>query len=121
MRLILLVPLASLCGCATAVPVTALLAAEGASVAVFGRGLVDIGVSSVSGRDCSIVRLDRGQPYCAIIAPPAAERFCTHTLGRADCWDETSRPGTAIGDTPPPNAAQLAYRGARWPKSLFAP
>jgi len=121
MRLILLIPLGLLCGCTSVAPVAALLAAEGASVAVFGRGLVDIGVSAVSGRDCSIVRLDKGQTYCAVIEPLHVERYCTRTLARVDCWADAPQLEAGIADTPPPNAAQLAYRGARWPKSLMVP
>lgn len=112
---------AALLGCANPTPAAALLAAEGASVAVFGRGIVDLGVSAISGRDCSIVRLDKGQTYCAPVDRPNAEPFCTRSLGVVDCWDPVlaaamQRPG--VGDTPPPNLAQEKYRAARWPKSL---
>jgi hypothetical protein len=117
-----LIPLLAvvLAGCTTAVPAAALLAAEGAGVVVFGRGIVDIGVSAISGRDCSIVRLDKGQTYCASTDPPAPERFCTRTLAAVDCWADTSvvASSATVADTPPASAAQQRYRRARWPKSL---
>ena len=121
-RLVVIVPVcAGLAGCANAAPAAALLAAEGASVAVFGRGIVDIAVSAISGRDCSIVRLDKGQTYCEPIDRPNPEPFCTRSLGVVDCWNPViaaslARPG--VGDTPPPNLAQDKYRRARWPKTL---
>ena len=121
-RLIVVVPLcAALLGCANAAPAAALLAAEGASVAVFGRGIVDIVVSAISGRDCSIVRLDKGQTYCEPVDPPNKEPFCTRSLGVVDCWDPVLAAAMArsgVGDTPPPNRAQEKYRTARWPKTL---
>ncbi len=112
-----------LCGCATAQPVAALLALEGASVMVFGRGVLDLGVSGLSGRDCSIVRLDRGQTYCAPNEPMLAEPYCTRSLGTPDCWADRAllpSPRAGLGDTPPPTAAQARYRAARWPKSITA-
>ena len=117
-RLLLLLPCA---GCAHPAALAALGAAEATSVAVLGRGVGDFVVSAISGRDCSIVRLDKGQTYCAPIDPPAPERFCTRSLGTPDCWDPAvaaamDRPG--VGDTPAPSAAQAKYRAARWPKSL---
>jgi hypothetical protein len=107
-----------LAGCVNATP-SAIGIADGASVAVFGRGVIDIGVSAVTGRDCSVVRLEKGQTYCAPTDPPPAERICTRTLATVDCWpDATELARTGVGDTPPPNAAQERYRAARWPKSL---
>jgi hypothetical protein len=113
--------------CATActpAPWGALIAADLATVAVFGRGIGDIGVSAVTGRDCSVVRLDRGQTYCAPLeGPPAPGPFCTRSLGTVDCWaDPAELPGRyrSIGDTPPPTPAQDRYRRALWPKALTA-
>ena len=107
------------CGC-TAVPAV-LAPLEASSVMVFGRGIVDIGVSAVTGRDCSVVRLDRRQTYCVPIEGPETERFCTRSLAVPDCWaDPALLPAlrTGIGDTPTPTAAQEHYRLARWPKFL---
>ena len=102
----------------------ALAGAEGASVAVFGRGLGDIVVSAASGRDCSVVRLDRGQTYCAPRdAPPAPPPFCTRSLGVVDCWaDPAALPGRyrGVADAPDPTPAQDRYRRAPWPKALTA-
>ncbi len=89
---------------------------------VLGRGIVDLGVSAVSGRDCSIVRLDRGQTYCAPNEPPVAPPFCTRTLGTVDCWTDTAllpQPQRGVADIPPATPAQERFQRARWPKSLF--
>ncbi len=62
-------------------------AAEAASVMVFDRGLGDLVVSAVSGRDCSVVRLDRGESYCRPEEPPPSRLpVCTRSLGAVDCW-----------------------------------
>ena len=122
MRAALLVLMIALCGCAE--PAGAFVAAEAASVVVFGRGIVDIGVSAMSGQDCSIVRLDRGLTYCAPRDSPATPPlFCTRSLGVVDCWADPalalgSRQGVADG--PEPTAAQQRHRAARWPKPLNA-
>lgn len=112
-----LVPaLALLAGCAPG-PWAAVAGVELASVAVFGRGVIDIGVSAATGQDCSIVRLDRGQTYCAPPYVPRPEAYCTRTLANVDCW-AVAAPGTTLADTPPPTRAQRAYRDAPWPKAL---
>ncbi len=97
------------------------LGAEAFGVTVFGRGVVDMGVSALTGRDCSIVRLDRGQTYCAAPDRPATEPYCTRSLGVADCWTSPAllpAPPPSIADTPGPSPAQADYRNARWPRSL---
>lgn len=123
MRQMLLPLLLILGGCTTAAPAAALMGAEAASVAVFGRGLLDIGISAVSGRNCSVVRLERGLTYCEPVDLPPADKLCTRTLGTVDCWAEAALPQgvQGVGDTPAPSSAQLRYRAARWPKSLTAP
>lgn len=100
----------TLAGChPAATPVVAVGAAEVASVAVFGKGSVDMLYSAVTGKDCSIVRLDKGESYCKPKrAPPPAEPFCTRTLGMAQCFsDPASLPDhpMALGDTPRPPLA----------------
>lgn len=94
------------------------------SVAVLGRGVGDIGVSALSGRDCSVVRLERGQTYCAARdVAPVPGVFCTRSLGTVDCWDDPANlPGRygGVGDAPAPTAAQERYRRAPWPKALTA-
>lgn len=108
----------------TPAPWGALAGVELVSIAVFGRGVGDIGISAVSGRDCSVVRLDRGQTYCAPRdTAPAPDVFCTRSLGTADCWEDPAKlPGrySGVGDTPPSTAAQDRYRSAPWPKALTA-
>ena len=104
------------------VAVAAAAGAEAASVAVFGRDIVDIGVSAVTGRDCSIVRLDRRQPYCAPReALPAPPLFCSRTLGTVECWSDpesfVSVPHS-ITDTPSLTPDQVRQVVGRWPKSL---
>ena len=101
-------------------PTGALAAAEVASITVFGRGIVDILFSGFSGRDCSIVYLDRGQGYCREQEPPPAPPpYCTRSLGRVDCWANPE----AMSNRPPQVAdgpmtltpAQEANRTRRWP------
>jgi hypothetical protein len=89
--------------------------AGGATVAAIGRSPVDVVVSYATGRDCSVVRLDRRESYCAQAEqPPAAEPFCTMSLGRADCWivPPLAMPAhVPVGDGARPlNAAQEANR-----------
>jgi hypothetical protein len=110
-------------GCVNAHPVGALLVAEAASVTVFGRGIVDLGVSAISGRDCSIVRLDRRQTYCAPEERPTVPQYCTRTLGTVDCWTDPAllpQPQRGVADVPAATPAQERYQAARWPKSLLA-
>lgn len=122
MRVLLLLPL--LVACTVPAPVIGLGAADVAGVAVFGRSIGDIGVSAVTGRDCSIVRLDKGQSYCAPPDPgPPVPVFCTRSLGSVDCWrnpERFSMPMRQLADTPPPTLAQERYRAAPWPKALTA-
>ena len=98
---------ASLCGC----------------VPVFHRTLPDLVYSGVSGRDCSMVRLDRGESYCRPVALPVPPQpYCTRSLGTVDCWQNPEQvanlgPNVAQGPTaltPEQNRIRLA----RWPTSL---
>lgn len=120
MRAVLLLSLFALSGCAGA---GVYAGVEVASVAVLGRGVGDLAVSAVTGRDCSIVRLDKGQTYCAARnQTPPPQPFCTRTLGTVNCWSDPGLlpPGQQeVADTPPPTEEQIRYRNARWPKSLF--
>ncbi len=106
-------------GCVAA---AALGGAEAASVAVFGRDIVDIGVSTVSGRDCSIVRLDRQQDYCAPREHlPRTEPYCSKTLGDVQCWSDPEsfvNLPRRVGDTPAVTAEQERQITSRWPKTL---
>jgi hypothetical protein len=110
-----------LAGCESAGPVGAGLAVVNiATVTTIGRTLPDAAVSLVTGRDCSAVRLDRGQSYCrAEEPPPAPPPYCTRSLGRVDCWRSPpfatpAQPGVADGRAVL-TAAQEAHRTRRWP------
>ena len=86
-----------------------------ASLTLTGRAVPDLVVSGVSGRDCSVARLDRGQSYCGPSnAEPPPPAFCTRSLGAVDCW--TARPLTVppqrgVGDAPVPVGGDMR----RWP------
>src|SRR5689334_5065891 len=97
-----------LAGCdPTAAGVTAAVGVG--SVAVIGRTPVDAVVSLASGRDCSVVRLDRGQSYCRPEEPPPTPPpYCTRSLGSVDCWRQ------------PPLAIPLQRGVADGPKTLNA-
>jgi hypothetical protein len=69
------------------------------SIAVMGRTPMDAAVSLVTGRDCSVVRLEKRQSYCRPEEPPPEEPvFCTRSLGRVNCWkDPAALPGNPMG------------------------
>ncbi len=109
-----------------AVPLAIAVAVEGTSVAVFGRGVIDIGVSTITGRDCSIVRLDRRQTYCApreqLAEPPP---LCSRTLGgTVTCWVDPEnfplRP-RQVADTPGPTREQVREVKSSFPVDLNIP
>jgi hypothetical protein len=90
------------------------------SIAVIQRSPLDAVYSTLSGRDCSIVRLDQGKSYCRPTEPPPEPLpYCTRSLGVADCWrDPASLPGHPpdLGDVPHPlTPEQEANRTRRWP------
>ena len=117
LALLLLPPL--LCACDPAGAGVATAIGLG-SVAVIGRTPVDAAVSVASGRDCSVVRLDRGQSYCRPEEPPPPPQpYCTRSLGAVDCWraPPLALPmprGVADGRTAL-TEAQEAHRTRRWP------
>lgn len=117
-RLLLPLPLLALAACDPA-SLGAAAAAGVGSVVVIGRTPVDAAVSLARGRDCSVVRLDRGLGYCRPVEPPpSAPPYCTRSLGRVDCWREPPlaiplQRGVADGPatlTP----EQEAHRTRRW-------
>ncbi|WP_137124726.1 hypothetical protein [Roseomonas sp. HF4] len=103
MRGLILLLLAILPGCgAVGAPGAPLLAGaavvEGVALRAFGRTTGDAIVSLVTGEDCSITRIGRGEAYCDPNLPPPPQPVCTRSLGAVDCW------------TVPP-AAWPPYRG----------
>lgn len=73
-------------------------AGVGAGIAI-GTNIISLGtiqktipdalVSLVTGRDCSMVRIDRGERYCKPPAlPPPPPEYCTRTLGDVMCWSD---------------------------------
>lgn len=103
MRRAAILLLTLLAGCQAAgapgAPLLAIPAAvEGISLRAFGRTTGDALVSLVTGEDCSIARIGRGEAYCGRDDPPAPPPLCTRSLGAVDCW------------TVPP-AAWPAHRG----------
>jgi hypothetical protein len=90
------------------------------SVAVIQRSPADAVYSVISGKDCSIVRLEQGKSYCRPTEPlPEPPPYCTRSLGVADCWrDPASLPDhpPEISDGPRTlTPAQDANRTRRWP------
>jgi hypothetical protein len=102
-------------------PVGAIAGANVAAIPVVQRDLFDVAYSTITGKDCSVVRLDRGQSYCrAEEPPPAPPPYCTRSLGTVDCWRD---PNAIRGPIPPEVAdgprtltpAQERDRTRRWP------
>ena len=110
--------LLALAGCEYSEPIGAGLAVG--SIVVFGRAPTDMAVSAATGRDCSIVNLDRREPYCRPREqPPEPQPFCTRSLGVVDCWDVGKRPLNPPRDVADgPRALtpeQEAIRSRWWP------
>ncbi len=99
-----------------------ILAGTGASIAAIHRTPMDALYSAITGRDCSVVWLDRGQTYCRPReAPPLPQPYCTRSLGGVDCWDSThglgAPPPTGLAEGPSTlTPAQEKNRTARWPQ-----
>ena len=87
------------------------------SIAVLHRSPFDAVWSLLTGRDCSIVRLDQGQTWCRPVEPPPAPPpYCTRSLGTVDCWADPAGKPPQVADGP--NAltpAQEADRTRTWP------
>jgi hypothetical protein len=90
------------------------------SIAVIQRSPFDAAYSVLSGKDCSVVRLDQGKSYCRPVEPPPeTPPYCTRSLGFANCWQDPA----SLPDHPPSLAdgpstltpAQEADRTRRWP------
>jgi hypothetical protein len=87
---LVLVLLSPLAGCGAELPATAVVSAV--SIPLFHRTPIDMAVSAASGRDCSVVHLDRLEQYCRPKEqPPEQPVFCTRSLGVADCWENPQK------------------------------
>ncbi len=110
-----------LTGCAApAATGEAVLGANILAVASIHRTVPDAIYSWVTGRDCSLVRLDRGEPYCRTPEPlPPPVPYCTQTIGAVTCWrDPQNLPDHAPEVAQGPQSlspAQLANRNRTWP------
>lgn len=80
------------------------LVTNGAALVLTGRTPLDHVASLVTGRDCSVVRVERREGWCAPLSvPPPPAAYCTRSLGSTDCW--TTRPvnaGRQMADPPQP-------------------
>jgi hypothetical protein len=90
------------------------------SVTTIQRTPADAVYSWLTGRDCSVVRLDQGKTYCRPVEPkPEPPAFCTRSLGSVDCWqDPDTVPGHPRGTAEGPaglTAEQEANRVRTWP------
>jgi hypothetical protein len=107
------------CGIPFFEPVEALAVASIATVPIFGRSLPDIIYSGISGKDCSVVRLEQGRSYCRPTDPPIeVARVCTRSLGTVDCWinpETLVSPARGLADSQAPTSEQEAWRTRRWP------
>ena len=122
MNKILLLTLLGLAGCGITDNLMAFIGvtANVASVTAIQRTPGDAVYSLVTGRDCSIVRLDEGKTYCRPIEPkPQPPPFCTRSIGAIDCWQNPATvPGQPRGVADGPTgltAAQEANRVRTWP------
>ena len=114
------------CGLGAEAVVTAIGAPVAASIGVRPRTPIDAVVSLASGRDCSVVRLEKGQSYCAEAdGRPDPQPYCTRTLGTATCWIPRAgieNPGTPLADGPGTlTARQEADRTKGWGRLNIPP
>ena len=120
MRYIAVLLLLAGCGATPEQLATVGVAVGVGSIAVIQRSPLDALYSAVTGKDCSIVRLEQGKTYCRPVEPPPEPLpYCTRSLGLADCWrDPASLPDHPrdLGDVPHPlTPEQEANRTRRWP------
>lgn len=59
------------------------------SLGTIQKTIPDALVSLITGRDCSMVRIDRGEGYCKPPPPPPLPpEYCTRTLADVMCWSD---------------------------------
>ena len=89
------------------------------SITILHRTPFDALWSLITGKDCSAVRMDRGETYCRPEEPPPAPPpFCTMGLGAVDCWTDPAllNHPTEVADGPRVlTPAQEANRTRTWP------
>jgi hypothetical protein len=73
-------------GCLTGDSIGPTAIIGGVSVILTGRTPVDQLASLVTGRDCSVVHVERREPWCATARVPPRTALCTRSLGTVDCW-----------------------------------
>jgi hypothetical protein len=104
-------------------------AADLVSVTVFHRDMFDIVWSGITGKNCSIVRLDRGESYCRPIEPPPPiPPYCTRSIGTVDCWTSAAvlpDPPNGLADgpgtlTPEQQANKLSHWRSPYPTSVLS-
>ena len=110
----------SACGVASDLLATVFVGANVGSVATIQRTVPDAVYSLVTGRDCSLVRLDQGKTYCRATEPkPEPQVFCTRSLAAVNCWeDPASVPGRPVGvadGRTDLTSQQEADRVRKWP------
>jgi len=90
------------------------------SYVVFQRSVFDAVYSFVTGKDCSLVNLERRGEYCRSVAVASPEPFCVRTIGEVDCWTVANPygPQRPVTDTPARPASREALR---WSLSPFRP
>jgi hypothetical protein len=100
-------------------PLSLWLAGTGvASYAVLQRGVFDAVYSVVTGKDCSVINIERRGEYCRSVAVAQPIAFCTRSLGDVDCWTVANPygPQRPVTDIPPPPVARTPVR---WNLSPF--
>ena len=84
----------TLTSCAAVLPVAVV---EGVSLVTTGKAVEDHLFSAYSGKDCSAVRVNKGDTYCREDEPnPTPAVHCYQTLGDITCYD---RPDPQRGET----------------------
>lgn len=84
------------------------------------RTVPDAVISLITGKDCSMVRLDEDKSYCRKPYPlPRPPPYCTRTLGQVECWrdpQDLPNPPPQVAEGPQTlSPAQLRNRDRRWP------
>ncbi len=88
-------------GCITDAAIGPVAVVSGASIILTGGTPVDHIASLVTGQNCSIVHLERREPWCAPAYVAPVQPFCTRSLGAVDCWAWTP-PGSQRQAADPP-------------------